>query len=80
MKYRLVHFKENGSYDYTLHIEECVSVLSRLFFSTSPKTYVINGSKGRWEHRVIGIAVPREVCDFADEVIEEHVRDIRLRK
>lgn len=80
MKYRLVHITENGSYDYTLRIEERISVWSRFFFSVRPKVYVIHGSDGFWEQRVTGISVPQDVCDFANEVMKQYGYSFRLRK
>ncbi len=80
MKYRLVHITENGPYDYTLRIEERISVWSRFFLSVKPKVYVIHGSAGFWEHRVTGISVPQDVCDFANEVMKQYDYSLRLRK
>ncbi len=80
MKYRLVHITENGPYDYTLRIEERISVWSRFFLSVKPKVYVIHGSDGFWEHRVTGISVPQDVCDFANEVMKQYDYSLRLRK
>ena len=81
MKYRLVHITENGPYDYTLRIEERISVWSRFFTFNEPRVFVINGDgRGYWEHQVAGITVPHDVCDFANEVINQYGQRIRLRK
>ena len=81
MKYRLVHITENGPYDYTLRIEERISVWSRFFSFKEPKIYTINGDgRGFWEHRVSGIKVPDDVSEFANEVMNQYGQRIRLRK
>ena len=81
MKYRLVHITENGPYDYTLRIEERISVWSRFFGLKEPKMFVIRGDgRGYWEHRVGGIELPRDVCEFANGVMEQYDRGLRLRK
>lgn len=81
MKYRLVHITENGPYDYTLRIEERISVWSRLFSLKEPRIFVIRGDgRGYWEHRVSGIDIPNDVCEFANGVMQEYGERIRLRK
>lgn len=43
--------------------------------------FTINGDgRGHWEHRVAGIDVPHDVCDFANEVMNQYGQRIRLRK
>jgi hypothetical protein len=78
MKYRLVHTTYHGSNEFTLRIEERISVWSRFFFSVKPRVYVLRGSRGFWEHQVIGIKVPVDLIEFADEAVKES--DERLRK
>lgn len=81
MKYRLIHLTTNGPHDYTLRIEERLSVWSRLFSTAEPTRYEIHGSGyGDWEHRVVGIRVPDDLIEFANEVIIEHEHGLRLRK
>lgn len=81
MKYRLVHITKNGSYDYTLRIEERISVWSRFFGLKQPRTYTINGDgRGYWEHPVGGIDIPEDVCEFANGVMEQYDRSLRLRQ
>lgn len=81
MKYRLVHITENGPYDYTLRIEERISVWSRFFGFKEPKVFIISGDgRGHWGHRVAGIDVPHDVCEFADGVMQEYGERIRLWK
>ena len=79
MKYRLVHITVNGSHDYTLRVEERISVWSRFFFSVQPKMYVVHGTGyGDWHYGTYGITLPRDLIDFANEVISEY--NLRLRK
>jgi hypothetical protein len=81
MKYRLVHITENGPYDYTLRIEERVSVWSRFFSFKEPRMFIICGDGfGHWEHPVCGIALPQDVVEFANEVMKEYDYSLRLRK
>ena len=81
MKYRLVHITENGPYDYTLRIEERISVWSRFFSLKEPRIFIIRGDgRGYWEHRVSGIDIPHDVCEFANRVMQEYGERIRLRK
>ena len=80
MKYRLTYLGKNGPYHYTLYIEECMSIWRRLFTYYRPRSYVVHGNRGFWEHRVTGIPVPQEVRDFADEVVSEYDKRICLRK
>jgi len=79
MKYRLVHITENGPYDYTLRIEERISIWSRFFHLKKPKTYIIRGSgRGDWYYTTYGIKLPSDLIVFANEVIHEF--GVRLRK
>lgn len=80
MKYRLVHTTYHGSHEFTLRIEERISVWSRFFFSKKPKVYVLRGSQGLWEHQVIGIKVPIDVIEFANEVVKEYGERLRIRE
>lgn len=81
MRYRLVHITENGPYDYTLRIEERVSVWSRFFGFKEPRMFVIRGDGfSYWEHPVCGISLPQDVVEFANEVMKGHDSGIRLRK
>ncbi len=81
MKYRLVHITENGPYDYTLRIEERISVWSRFFGLKEPKMFVINGDgRSYWEHPVCGVKLPQDLVDFANEVMKEYGQHLRLRK
>lgn len=81
MKYRLVHITENGPYDYTLRIEERISVCSRFFSLKEPRTFIIRGDgRGYWEHLVSGIDIPHGVCEFANGVMQEYGERIRFRK
>lgn len=81
MKYRLVHITENGPYDYTLRIEERISVWSRFFSLKEPRTFIIRGDgRGYWEHLVSGIDIPHGVCEFANGVMQEYGERIRFRK
>ena len=81
MKYRLVHITENGPYDYTLRIEECVSVWSRFFGFKEPRMYTIRGDgRGYWQHIVCGIDFPSDLIDFANEAVNNHDRNLRFRK
>jgi hypothetical protein len=78
MKYRLVHITRNDSNDYTLRIEERISVWSRLFFSATPKVHVIHGSGyGDWRYGTYGINLPCDLTDFANGVMNEY--RIRIR-
>lgn len=80
MKYRLVHTTYHGSNEFTLRIEERISVWSRFFFSVKPRVYALRGSLGFWEHQVIGIKLPTDLIEFADEVVKEYGERLRLRK
>ena len=80
MKYRLVHITENGPYDYTLRIEERISVWSRFFGLKEPKMFVVRGDGSYWEHPVCGVKLPQDLIDFATEVMKEYGQHLRLRK
>ena len=80
MKYRLVHTTYHGSSEFTLRIEERISIWSRFFCSVRPKVYVLRGSIGFWEHQVIGGKLPPDVVEFADEVVKDHGQRIRIRE
>lgn len=79
MKYRLVHTTYHGSHEFTLRIEERISVWSRFFFSVKPKMYVLRGSLGFWEHQVIGIKLPTDLIEFANEAVKEYGERLRIR-
>ena len=81
MKYRIIHISVNGSHDYSLRIEERISVWSRFLFSVKPKVFTIRGDgHGYWEQHTYSAQLPHDLIEFANEVVYQYEHSIRLRQ
>jgi hypothetical protein len=80
MKYKLVYITVRN-FEYSLRIEERIPLWNRFFFSTKPKTYVIDGDgHGYWKQRVYSPQLPNDLIEFADEAVYQYEHSIRFRQ